>query len=115
MSDMPKDWIGRIPFLRLATPGGMLKAAVTIVVVYVVLHLLGWRQYTCFLSGTIAPGAVGTRHAMMGVFYVFAYFGFVLAVPILLLASAIFSLSLHAAGRREATDTPTESSVPDED
>ena len=99
MSDMPKDWTRRVPFRRLMTPGGLLKAAVTLAVGYLVLHLLGWREYTSFLSGTIAPGAVGMRQAMMGAFYVFAYFGFVLIVPILLLASGIFSLSLRIAGR----------------
>ncbi len=115
MSDMPKDWTRRVPFLRLVTPGGLLKAAVTLVVVYVVLHLLEWREYTGFLSGTIAPGAAGTRQAVMGAFYVFAYLGFVLAVPILLLASGIFSLSLRIAGRGETTSPQADSAPVDQD
>ncbi len=77
--------------------------------------MLDWRQYTCFLSGTITPGAVGTRHAVMGAFYVFAYLWFVLAVPILLLATAIFSLSLRIAGQRETTDSQPDSAPADQD
>ena len=115
MSDMPKDWTGRVPFLRLMTPGGYLKAAVTLAVFYIVLHLLGWREYTCFLSGTITPGAVGTRQAVMGAFYVFAYLGFVLAVPILLLASGIFSLLLRIAGRPQKTSPRADSAPADQE
>lgn len=86
------DRMHRIPFLRLVTPVGFLKAAATIASVYMLLHVSGFREETGFLSGTTAPG---TWRMAMGFFYVCAYFGFVLAVPVLLLGSGIFALLLR--------------------
>jgi len=65
----------------------------------VVCHLLGWREHTSVLSGTV-PGAGA---ALAGLVYVAAWLAAVLAAPILLLGGAFawaMEGALAAAGRR---------------
>ena len=90
----PPRWLRHVPFLRLATPGGFLKIAATFAAVYLAVHLLGWREQTSFLSGTMPQGTAGTEFAVKGILYVLAHFAFVLGTPVFLLAAGVFTLLL---------------------
>jgi hypothetical protein len=81
---------------RLVTPRGFVWAAAALCLLYAVCHVLGWREYTAFLSGS-APAAERANLCLaLGIVYAVAYFGFVLLAPILLIAAGIFALLLHA-------------------
>ena len=83
-----KEWF-QAPFF---SPRGFITRAVLIALFYVICHLLDWREHTTFLSGSTAfPDMSIKVSGTMGMIYIFAYLGFVLAVPILLLAAAILA------------------------
>lgn len=60
---------------------------------YGFFHLLGWREHVSSVYATAAPHA---GKVVMGLAYAAAYFGFVLAVPILTLAAGIFAVLSRA-------------------
>ena len=80
---------------RLISPCGFVWAAAALCLSYSVCHVLGWREYTAFLSGSVAGGERAGLCLAFGIVYAAAYFGFVLIAPVLLLASAIFALLLR--------------------
>ena len=72
------------------TPAGLNTRALLIAVIFVICHLLGWRELTTFLSGTSAGAGTGVgASAVLGLLYMAAYFGLVLLTPVLLLASLL--------------------------
>ena len=72
-------------FARLLAPKTWVILALSILAAFAVVHFLGWRDDTRFISGTTAPDFTLVR----GMIYALAYFGAVLAAPILLLAAAL--------------------------
>ncbi len=96
MTDVRENRTGRIRFPRPITPGGFATVAIVLALGYLVAELLGWREYAGFLSGTLPAGASEFR-AALGLLYVIAYLGFVLAAPILLIAAGLFALLLRPA------------------
>ncbi|WP_338871055.1 hypothetical protein [Myxococcus stipitatus] len=70
--------------------------ALMLFAVFLVLHLLGGRQYVGILSGTMETDRMGF---FFGVAYALSWFAAVLLAPILLLAG-VAGASLH--GRRPA-------------
>ena len=60
MSSAGRAWTDYVPFQRLVTPAGFLKTAAVLALLYLVFHLLGWREYTSFFSGTLPAGHTGT-------------------------------------------------------
>ena len=72
-------------------------------VVYLVCDGLGWREYTSVLSGTVEPGDQSGGFLVLGLIYVVAYLGFVVAAPILILAACVFSLLLRLGRRQGAS------------
>lgn len=87
-----KRWI-RSPFF---SPVGLLVRAAALAVVYGGLHLAGLRDYATVLSGGLpsADASPGVA-SVLGMVYVLFYFGWIIAVPVLVLASGI----LLALGR----------------
>ena len=67
----------------------MLSWAAAIVIVFAILHALGWREYTSVLSGTIPNGLAPMEASVKALAYMAAYFGSVLVAPILMIAVAI--------------------------
>ncbi|RYZ43073.1 MAG: hypothetical protein EOO71_04905 [Myxococcaceae bacterium] len=61
-------------------------AALGLFALFLLSHLAGGRQYVGVLSGTVVGGAGG---AGFGLLYVLAWFGAVLAAPVLLLAGLL--------------------------
>jgi len=78
---------GRAKFL---TPKDFLLRAAVITAFFLIAHLAGLREYTSFLSGTVASPDMGWQQAaFFGLVYLILYFAFVLLVPILLLAALV--------------------------
>lgn len=87
---------------------GLLLRAALIALAYGVCHLLGWRDYTSILSGTVpASDGVALRnlHSLLGLLYVFAYFAFVLIAPILAIAGMLMALAERLWQRRVRAPT----------
>lgn len=81
-------WI-RSPLL---SPAGFLVRAAALAAVYWGLHLAGLRDYATVLSGGLpsADASPGVA-SVLGMLYVLSYFGWVIAVPVLVLASGILA------------------------
>ena len=72
---------------------GFLVRAGLISVFFLIVHALGFREHTTFLTGTPADAHTSLNQTtLFGVVYLVAYFGFVIGTPILVLGAAIFSL-----------------------
>jgi hypothetical protein len=68
----------------------MIQRAVAISGLFLVLHLVGFREYTGILNGTIGSLNLGWNlSAFLGIFYIALYLAFVIVVPVLVLAAAI--------------------------
>ena len=82
------------------SPKGFLARAIFISAAFLIFHAIGLRQYTTILSGTSQSGDTADMWAVfVGMTYIVLYFAFVLGVPILILASAVFSLVQIGAAR----------------
>jgi ABC-type phosphate/phosphonate transport system permease subunit len=83
----------------LFTPGGLLLRAGILVVVYLVLHALGLRDYATVFTGTPVSGKTITpADTTIAVIYAGAYLGVVFAVPVMVIAAAIFAAARRLAG-----------------
>lgn len=60
--------------------------ALLILALFAVLHLLGWRDYTSFISGTTSGGI----NDIFGIAYFILYSLALYLAPVLIIASAIF-------------------------
>ena len=94
MSVERKGW--RVIFsARLFSPQGLLLRAALLVVFFLIVHILGLREYTTILCGTSPSGNhADVWSSLLGVLYIVFWFGLVLGAPILALASGIFMLLL---------------------
>jgi len=87
------------------SPVGFLLRAILIAVLYCVSELLGLREYTTFLSGTSGNVNLGWQMAsLLGLIHLLLYVGFILLVPILLIAAGL----LAAWGRWNGTSQDVE-------
>jgi Zn-dependent protease with chaperone function len=94
--------LGRL-FFR---PGAWLGWAALLLAIFGLLHLLGWRDDTSILSGTLAPGG-GDAMIVRGVLYVIAWFAATLVSPILILAAILYAVLerlMPARGKKESAD-----------
>ena len=86
----------------LLTPSGLLVRAALGVLVFIVLHLLGFRAYTTILSGTSPPGEqVAYVDMLKMVAYVLSYLFSTMVAPILVIAAALLALLQNNFIRRE--------------
>lgn len=85
--------------LKSVSPLGLAARALLLIGIYAVCELIGLRENTTFLSGTQAASAWNST-VVLGLLYLFAYYGFILAAPILLLAAALLSAWDRLAPRR---------------
>ena len=77
----------RAPFL---SPTGFLTRALLLAIFFGVCELAGWREHTTFISSTATSAEAGSNSSVtFGLVYMLAYFGFVLAAPILLMAAGL--------------------------
>ena len=79
----------RAPFL---SPLGFVARALLLGVIFAICELAGWREHTTFISGTAASANAGINSSVtLGLIYMLAYFGVVLAAPVLLIAAALLT------------------------
>ena len=98
-----RAWLGAPVF----SPRAFLVRAFLIAAAYGLSELAGLREYTSFLSGTSANPELSTRTAsLLGVLHLLLYVGFIVVVPILVLAAGL----LAGWGRCEGARTPQGSS-----
>jgi hypothetical protein len=75
------------------TPSGLVARAALGVLVFIVLHALGFRVYTTTLSGTSPTGEqVAYVDMLKTVAYVLSYLFSTMVAPILLIAAAVLTL-----------------------
>jgi hypothetical protein len=75
------------------SPQLLLSIAVTLGVFFLLVHLVGFREHTAFLSGTTGSADVGMKlSAFYGVIYILLYLGCVVIAPILVLAAGLLAL-----------------------
>ncbi len=72
----------------LFRPAGWLGSAVLFLAVFGVFHVLGWRDDTSFLTGTV-PTKGADAMVVRGMLYSVAYLAAVLVSPILILAALL--------------------------
>ena len=78
---------------ELFSPKDFVRRAFVITAIYAAVHLVGLRQFTSILNGTVGSVGLGWHlSAFFGLGYIFAYLAFVLLVPMLLLAAAILAV-----------------------
>jgi hypothetical protein len=70
---------------RFFSPGAFLRRAALISLVFLLMHGLGLREHTRVFSGTSPDGA----SALLGTSYAVIYLGFVIVVPILVIAALL--------------------------
>lgn len=87
-----------------------LLRALALVVVFLVVQLAGFREYTTFLSGTVANPEVGFRlSAFYGMIYIALYLGTVVFAPIFVLAAGLLALwqrRISKSSNKSPSDTP---------
>ena len=82
----------------LFSTAGLLTRAGLITLVYLVLHLAGWRESTSILCGTAPTGNLSDRPAQIcGLIYVLFHFAVMLGVPILVLAAGLLAVAARYA------------------
>jgi hypothetical protein len=75
------------------SPKDFLRRAVTLALIFLLLHLAGLREFTSVLNGTVGSLKLSWGMcAFLGLAYIFAYLGFILLAPILVLGAALLAL-----------------------
>ncbi len=74
------------------SPTAFVVRAVAIALLFCVSELLGFREYTTFLSGTSANLNVSWQTAAtLGLIHLLLYVGFILLVPVFLLSAVLIA------------------------
>jgi hypothetical protein len=77
----------------LPSPGYLLEWAGFLTVLFIIVNLVGLREYTSVLNGTIGSTTLDWQTAaFLGAAYVFVYLAFVIGAPTLVLAAFILKL-----------------------
>ena len=79
-----------------------MQRAAAISVLFLVVHLAGFREFTGVLNGTIGSLALGWNlSAFLAVIYIVLYLAFVILVPILILAAVILAVGRQCVQKAE--------------
>jgi hypothetical protein len=77
----------------LFSPLGFLDRGLVLLALFAVAHLLGWRDNTCFISGTSPTGdPLEITANLYGVTYFITYTLALLIAPIFLIGAGLFAL-----------------------
>lgn len=83
----------------------LLEWAALFIVIFIIAHLAGLRNFTSVLNGTIGSTSLDWKTAaFLGVAYVIIYLGAVLVAPIFILGALILKLWQRATATKGATD-----------
>jgi len=90
----------RIRAMKWFSPGSFVLCAAIFAVVYLVLHLLGWRESTSIFCGTLPEGRnAQVLQSFQAVMYVLFHMATVVVAPILVLAAGVFEMVVIRARR----------------
>ena len=96
----------RIRHAKLCSPAGFGLRAGSLLILFLIVHLAGFREYASVLSGTVPQGSFGTAvDQFFAVAYVFLYLGAVVVAPILAIAALVFLILDRWLFRRRPTRT----------
>ena len=87
-------------------PVRLLLCAAALAGAYLICHALGMRENVSVLPIIAGGGSPGTGAAVLALLYVALYLGFVIVVPILLIASVIFAALAVLFGRGRPASKP---------
>ncbi len=91
MMDRPRQWYRQTRAMKWFCPGSFVLCAMVCAAVYVVLYLLGWRESTSVLCGTLPEDRTAqTIQAFQATMYVIFYMGTAVVAPILVIAAIVF-------------------------
>jgi hypothetical protein len=89
----------------LPSPGYFLEWADFLTALFIIVNLIGLRDYTSVLNGTIGSTTLSWQTAaFLGAAYVFVYLAFVLGAPILVLAALILKLWQKVLAKKGISD-----------
>jgi hypothetical protein len=92
------DRFGRLIGADFFSPKDFVRHALLIVVLFVIAHAFGLREFTTIISGTMASPALGAETCtLLGIGYMALYFGAVVLAPILLIAAGLLKIAQHLA------------------
>ena len=80
----------------------LLRRALAISVLFLAVHLAGFREFTGVLNGTIGSLTLGWNlSAFLAVIYIVFYLAFVVLVPVLVLAAIILTVGRRSLGKSQ--------------
>ena len=86
------------PFkVRFFSAQSFLARGVLLLAVFAILHLLGLREYTSFISGTTS----GSSGDLLGITYFLAYSLALFIAPVLLIAAVFMKIFSRLAGAED--------------
>jgi hypothetical protein len=91
----------------IASPLYLLEWATMLTILFVVVQLAGLREFTSVLNGTVGSTHLSWQTAsFLGAAYIFVYLGFVIVVPILILAAGILKIWHRIVATKQPADEP---------
>ena len=99
MKTPARNSLARLSRLEVLSSAGLVARAGLLATVFALCEVTGLREYATFLSGT-QQGSQWSSSVFGGVAYLFAYYGFVLAAPILLIAAGLLAAWRRLDGSR---------------
>ncbi|HEX4342007.1 MAG TPA: hypothetical protein VH255_01365 [Verrucomicrobiae bacterium] len=91
-----KQFLVRILNAGTFSPTAFVVRALLVSVLYGVSLLLGFKEYTAFLSGTSPGGDISWQTAStLGLIHLLLHVGFILFVPISLITAALLAAKNH--------------------
>jgi len=85
------------------SPAGWVVRAIVLLGLFTVMHLLGWREYTNVLSGTMGLTTwTDYLRAAAGGLYLLGWLAATVVVPILIIGAVIFAALLRWTRRASA-------------
>lgn len=89
----------------IASPRYLLEWAAMLTILFVIMQVAGLREFTSVLNGTIGSTHLSWQTAsFLGAAYIFVYLGFVIVVPILILAAGILKIWKRMVATKEMPD-----------
>ena len=89
----------------IASPLYLLEWAAMLTILFVIVQLAGLREFKSVLNGTVGSTHLSWQTAsFLGAAYIFVYLGFVIVVPILILAAGILKVWQRIVGTKQPAD-----------
>jgi hypothetical protein len=105
---MKTGWWRALLFARLLSPQGLAIRAAAVVLIFLVLHACGLREYTTLLTGTSPTGGrIDGLSVMLALFYLAAHLGAVVVAPMLVLAGGLWAWFLYWRGGAGVAAAPS--------